>query len=427
MKTGRKQKAWNTTFDGSTIDGLTRRPDGRWRIIGTQKTYTEHDERKAIQRFYKLQGIKKFEGTGLDEDEIKWLELADRNSQSLVDQNAVTAISRGFALVGDSEDAWRKFWAFVAHEIRTRSKHVAEQTGIEEIAYLSSLKPTLKPLAIKEIEKVWDATATCGRQEKKLVVVAWNDFVKKTGIVSIEGITAEKCIAYQSAVRESGVGGKMQSHKFGRVRRILRHLAKQAIAVDSVLKVMPYLQLLAPNGETTSLEPNPISREEFHKMLAASKYPADRAMLLLMLNAALYLQEVVRVKWSKIKNGCFVSHRAKKGKVVRVAVLWKETIDALAEMPKRTDEVFLSEVGTVLKSSGAEKRFRRLRTDAEIPEVTTSMLRDGAITAAGNAGVKVEIYRVLSGHRSGIDDHYIKRNPQAVKPATDAVYAHYFG
>ena len=61
MKTGRKQKAWKTTFDGSTIDGLTRRPDGRWRIIGTQKTYTEHDERKAIQRFYKLQGIKKFE------------------------------------------------------------------------------------------------------------------------------------------------------------------------------------------------------------------------------------------------------------------------------------------------------------------------------------------------------------------------------
>ena len=52
---------------------------------------------------------------------------------------------------------------------------------------------------------------------------------------------------------------------------------------------------------------------------------------------------------------------------------------------------------------------------------------DGAITAAGNAGVKVEIYRVLSGHRSGIDDHYVKRNPQAVKPATDAVYACYFG
>jgi hypothetical protein len=47
-KVGRKQKPYRTSWN-ETIDGLSRRPDGRWRIIGTQTTYSEHDERKATQ------------------------------------------------------------------------------------------------------------------------------------------------------------------------------------------------------------------------------------------------------------------------------------------------------------------------------------------------------------------------------------------
>jgi len=41
--------------------------------------------------------------------------------------------------------------------------------------------------------------------------------------------------------------------------------------------------------------------------------------------------------------------------------------------------------------------------------------------------VNSEICRLLGGHRSGIQDHYVQRNPKMVAPACDAVYAHYFG
>jgi len=30
------------------------------------------------------------------------------------------------------------------------------------------------------------------------------------------------------------------------------------------------------------------------------------------------------------------------------------------------------------------------------------------------------------GHRSGISDHYVKRNPKMVAPAAEAIHRHYF-
>jgi integrase len=65
----------------------------------------------------------------------------------------------------------------------------------------------------------------------------------------------------------------------------------------------------------------------------------DKAMILLMLNCAMYAAEVVRLRWDDVRNGCLVTHRAKTGKCVRVAVLWKETLDALAKMQRRGHRV----------------------------------------------------------------------------------------
>ena len=50
-KRGRKP-AHFTTSDGKPIEGMARRPaDGRWRIIGTDITFTEPDERLAVHRY----------------------------------------------------------------------------------------------------------------------------------------------------------------------------------------------------------------------------------------------------------------------------------------------------------------------------------------------------------------------------------------
>src|SRR5688500_12607856 len=39
---------------GKVIAGLTRQKDGRWRIIGTVRPWTEPDEKRAVERYYDM-------------------------------------------------------------------------------------------------------------------------------------------------------------------------------------------------------------------------------------------------------------------------------------------------------------------------------------------------------------------------------------
>jgi hypothetical protein len=56
-KRGRKEKPYQQA-NGQYVNGLRRRPDGRWVVISTGKMFTEADETKAIERFYRLMGEK---------------------------------------------------------------------------------------------------------------------------------------------------------------------------------------------------------------------------------------------------------------------------------------------------------------------------------------------------------------------------------
>src|ERR1041384_1192956 len=53
-KTGRKTIPYRAA-DGTTYDGLYRKPDGRWRILATGEEFREADERLAIARFVRGQ------------------------------------------------------------------------------------------------------------------------------------------------------------------------------------------------------------------------------------------------------------------------------------------------------------------------------------------------------------------------------------
>ena len=127
-----------------------------------------------------------------------------------------------------------------------------------------------------------------------------------------------------------------------------------------------------------------------------------------------------------IKDGCLITHRSKHGRCVRVCVLWQEMIDALAKLSRKTDSVFLAYTGKQLGTKGAELRFRTLRTNAKVStEITSSHLRDGAATAMAEGGVTDKFFAIAMGHRSGISDHYVKRQPRMIAPAMDAIYKKY--
>jgi integrase len=183
----------------------------------------------------------------------------------------------------------------------------------------------------------------------------------------------------------------------------------RAIAIDEINKALSYLVLLRPNESTVTLNPKPIEPADWKKLLSASTGD-DTAMLLLMLNCALYLQEVIMLKWDDIRDGCLVTRRKKTERCIRVGVLWQETRKAIEAMKHCGPYIFYGYAAAPLGIKGAERRFRTLRDAAKV-HVTSSMLRDGAYTACVAANVTSDLCRLFVGHRSGIADHYVLRKP----------------
>jgi integrase len=390
VKQGRKRKDFKDPATGLPVVGLSRMTDGRWRIIGTQTRFTESNVAKAIEHYRKL--------TDGETDAQVYARTAGRNQKPM------------------TVDQW---WEYAAKEIMARPQWVAKKTGVEWIAYGPDIQPPTPLPSFKELQKLWWDNAKVKNEERRKVRDAWNDFVETTGIAGLKDITPPMAVKYRDAVHESGIGGKTQLHQFNRVRRLLRFTKDRAVAVAEMSRCLDVLSLLKPSESTISLDPRPIEPADFTALLDKAEGD-NRAMVLLMLNAAMYLQEVIRVEWDELRDGCLITHRAKNGQVVRVAVLWPETVAALAAVKRRGDFVFIAAHGEALGISGAGKRFRALRKAAGV-SATAAQLRDGALTAAASANVNKQLCDVLAGHRSGISDHYVKRNPKMVAPACEAI------
>jgi integrase len=401
------------------IVGLMRLKDGRWRASGPEKyTYTEPDEAAAIARFRAWEAKKngqlsiKFEleplGPGTADEAMPILTSIDPETGQVTQHIA--------------EDA---FWARVTRELLTRKQYAAERTGIEKLAYLDDLKPPEALPTFQEMEDVWRKHCRASDEQRRKVLHDWNDFATTAQVQTLKDIEPDVVIVYRDAVYARKVSGKSQQNLFTRIRRLVSFARARAMAVQECSRVLQCLSLLVPSESTVSLDPKPIDVDDWKKLLKTATGD-DKVMLLVMLNCAMYLGEVVALKWRDIKGEYILTHRAKTDKVVRLATLWPETKAALAGVRHHGDHVFIAAHGRRLGIKGAELRWRELRKAAGVQEVTSSQLRDGAATAAAEAGIEPTIINLLLGHRSGINDHYVKRAPERVRPACDAVYAKYF-
>lgn len=419
-KTGRKQKH-HTGPDGTPVIGLSRRPsDGRWRVIGTNITFTEPDERRAIAKFHRLRS---------GEVPECWLHFPSQRRVPAYDFNAPLSNENPV-----NEFSAEEIWTWVAEQIREKPKHVAAMTGIEEIGYLSNLKAPPPLPTVAELEATWLMHADCSELQRKKVARAWSDFVETTRVKTLGDICSEAAVAFKDAVKSRGLSKKQQQHLFTGIRRVVSFAIERSIAVEAANRALAFLKCLKTARGAVSLDPKPIEVADWQKLYAAAEAD-DRAMLLLMLNGAFYIQEVIDLEWDDIRNGCIVTNREKTGKCIRVCVLWPETLAALERVQQQGDKIFYTYQAAPIKVCGAQRRFRRLAikaglatTDAngdQQPTVTASQLRDSALTAAAEANVNSQLCKLLAGHRSGMDDHYVKRNPKMVAPACAAVFSKY--
>jgi len=411
-KTGRKRNDYKDPTTGLPVVGLSRRPDGRWRIIGTNSTFREADPQKAIARYKHLvdpnrehkekYGVPSYQGSVMDQ------------------------LSKGFALWPDTT-AEDRMWKWIGNQIRERPAWTAKKTGIEQLGYLTSLEPTTDLPTPQQIVDVWTAHAEVKSAERRKVRDAWNDFVDITGITNLRQIKSKLCVEFKDTVVKRGWATKTCLRHFNRVRRAISFQIERGISSDEMLRLLNVLKVLKLKRTKRIVKPNPISRDNFQSLLKVAS-GADKAMLLLMLNCALYLEEVRRCLWSDITaDGCFVAQREKEGQQIRVATLWPETLEALGKIKRRegVDAIFIGDHGGMITVSGAGKRFRKLRKAAGLKDVTGAQLRDGARQAMADANINTDLARLVMGHSNGIDDNYAVRKPSMVAPACDAVRKFY--
>jgi len=446
--------------NGTHVTGLAHDSDGRWRVTLPGpcfgKKYREPDARKAVDMFYAMTGtqpqpVQVFVSEVVGEIPANFdpgnppavFDLAALDRAKELERTCDVHLTwetentkNGKRLRAGVHVPERILWAWVNEQMHERRAYVAEQLKCPAIMDAVLPKPALK---LSAILAAYQKHADVKAQTKAEWSNTFETFAAMTSALTLADLSTEVLMKYRDEIRskKNGEGqpvspGTIQAY-FGRVKGIIAFAKTQGLDAAQIDAALSRTSVLKAPKDRRVLQPTPIGREAFHALLkiAREQYPEWEARLLIMLNLCLHFDEALDVEWSDFDfaKNVFCTKRNKRGRVIRAACIWPETLAILKAIPRTGSPfVFVSTHGTRYNAKGAWKTWNKLRTAAGLPSVQMDDLRDGAYTAACNApGVEEKFARLLAGHRShGLQDNYVARNPAIVRPACDAVRAGYF-
>lgn len=434
-KVGQPPKNYRTTW-GKTIDGLTKQPDGRWRDQRSGKRWSDANERRAVETFLKMRGI----------DPVAFLKVADdadASTASTTPDAPLAPINPTFVVdIEDEGEPSEKastsvgyrvpesfIWGWLREQVENRPEVVAAQLGVS-VAALRDIPRTVK---LSDMLGHYKQRAASRKIEPKTLaktVEAWGEFVNIVGVSTLDMVGSTQLLAYRTwAEDQERWSDKTRGLVYGRVKAVVGATAKAGV---DVARLLALLKMLEVSDGGTATDASPMSRSDFRKLLDHPKTNAKmRALLLLALNCCMYAKEVSQLRWSEIdmNAGTMVCRRGKT-KIIRAAVLWSETLDALRALPRDGEFVLLSERGAAYNVESLRKLYadHRDRCDVAASKFTEfASMRDAAYTVAAQK-TSMQQTVILAGHRvGGLTDSYIARNPQFVADACKAVHAAYLG
>lgn len=328
-----------------------------------------------------------------------------------------------------------KYRDFIRNLILTDPRKAAAELEIDQLAWLDDLKPPAPSLSLKDLGDIYFNRTLKGSDhwERKMRRI-WREFVRLVDVAYIGELTRKSITEYRDAIHLMGKSRAFVVHRFGGVKAILRYAQSEVEYPQEISRVIDLCSVLRL-PKKTRMKPMPFKAEHFRKLLEAVEHePKWKAVFLLALNAAMYPSEVASVLKADIDldEGTLSADRGKTG-VLRVAVLWQRTIDAIrvyqrAE-PHQSEYLFVSRTGAPFSDNHITRNFTRRRDAIGIPKkVQFAHIRDGAYSAAYNTpGVGEKEAKALAGHKSGMADHYVVRAPCLVADACKAIERHYFG
>lgn len=444
-KTGRKTAVYYPKSGGGPVIGLFRLGDGRWRVSGPIKyTFSEPDEQLAIAQY------RAWQAKQLGQDGQITLPVATIDSQGKVNGGlpptspdtrrikgnifppALIGVMPGepnqIELAGDTLVVGSHkihadiLFGWIREQIIKRPKWLAERVGIEQIGYLADLTPPAPSATLDEVGTLYFANAKISENWLAKSKQFWAEFIAIIGTKNLRELTQDDIIRYGDQIKNADNAPTYARQRFGAIKAILNYPPKRGKWAEDAKRAVALCAVLVPPRKSAT-DPKPIAPQDFQKLLAAANTQMQ-ALLLLALNCAMYGGEVAALNWSDVDltKATLVTARNKTG-IVRIATLWPRTIKVLKALQTRkdVDALFLTEAGTQASYLIINRAFKKLRKVAKLPAVQFSQIRDGAYTAAVEAGTDLNLCRLLAGHSTGISDHYVKRRPGMVAPACQAI------
>lgn len=443
-KRGRKRKPFVTSW-GEAINGLYHRPDGRWKVVDTGYLFTESDEREAVRRFLQLtQPTGKTLDLPVDPAKEEPAEnLAQLRGNIVPPSLLVPPPSKQLPIqIGMDENGnvtfsrqvdELAFYAAVRNVLLEKREYVAKMTGIEKLVWLDGIEKPKPSPTLAAVGKAYFDRNDVSEKELQKCEASWKLFKRVTGAETLKDLTPESVAKYGQHVEKLGLAPKSVAHHYNRMKTVLGNFLHTGKDIDATRRALDCCQVLK-TPSAVSLDPHPIARSVFTKLLDVAT-AEEKALLLVALNCCFYPIDIARLEWDHLdlERGVFHQKRGKT-KVARAAVLMGRTLEALKEVPRCEDDnrVFHTALSGRPKShtdNTTRKLFASLRKRAGLgDDIQFADIRDGSFTAAvAGEGVEFQHARVLAGHRSGIADAYVLRNPAMTRKACEAVEKHYFG
>jgi len=435
---------------GREIHGLKRKPDGRFYSAAEPNKTFGNIPTKAIRKFRAWEAQR----TKATVPVLAKLQPILDHAKTRKDSDKVLLAVAGWPLdhvfVYTDEAS---FWHTVTRLIRETPKLAAEKTGIEELAYLTDLKPPRAAMRIKDVVSFYENKQQTTRKERQTGTKAWADFlnsIRQVGEVqTVHDIKQDHINHYNGHIHSLLSKGKIEpataKHKLNMLKTVLNFAIKKCDEDDkpNLRRVRDLLDSFDPpktsgNGNGEKI----ITPADYHKLLTAAhnaSLDVDKIdpelwepLLLISLNVCLTgvsLREL-RPKHIDLKNKTLVFPRPKNN-IVRVGVLWDRTVKAIKRYQRKRPhglEYLFANGDSKLNETTLCRQFQKLAKKAKVT-ATHKMLRSSGFTAAVDGGCDPLHAEILMGHRSklsNVTDAYLERHPEMVADATAAIEKVYF-
>ena len=356
-KTGRPRKPYRASW-GEHIDGLRQRQNGRWLIVDTGQTYVEPDERLAVHRFRQWQR---------SQQRIDTTEMSVPTSVFKSKADIREAMQAGASLWGMQDGSYRLgmevpeplAWVWFREQILNRPEYVAKQVGIPELAYLTELEKPQPSPTLLQIGELYHEKAEVKPKQRRQMHVFWHDFLRwmerhevrtlrqlTPAMVAEFGDFAKARATQLRERRKRGGSPTYLKHRFNAIRRAINFARQRGLHPKDVRHALDCCAVLRPPRHRVERNPQPISREDFHRLLGHAQNPRMRAALLVMLNLCMYPSEARNLDWGEIdmQKKTVVTHRSKTT-VIRIRSVETQWVATSSEEGRRIPRDFAARHG----------------------------------------------------------------------------------